>query len=53
MVKGIVLVDYKDQWRRAIKDSPNRAEAVNAEATKLGIKVKDLFWTQADSMMLQ
>ena len=45
MVKGVVLVDYTDQGRRAIKDSPDRAEASKAEAAKLGIQVKDLFYT--------
>ena len=45
MVKGVILVDYTDQGRRAIKDSPDRAEASKGEATKLGIQVKDLFYT--------
>jgi len=45
MVKGIVLVDYTDQGRRAIKDSPNRAMEANAEAAKLGLQVKDVFFT--------
>jgi uncharacterized protein with GYD domain len=45
MVKGVILVDYTDQGRRAIKDSPERAEASKAEAAKLGINVKDLFYT--------
>jgi len=45
MVKGVVLVDYTDQGRRAIKDSPDRAEASKAEAAKLGIQVKELFYT--------
>ena len=45
MVKGIILVDYTDEGRRAIKDSPDRAEASKAEAAKLGIQVKDLFYT--------
>jgi uncharacterized protein with GYD domain len=45
MVKGVVLVDYTDQGRRTIKDSPDRAEASKAEAAKLGINVKDLFYT--------
>jgi GYD domain len=53
MVKGVILVDYTDQGRRAIKDSPNRAEASKAEAAKLGVQVKDLFFTPADRMMLQ
>jgi uncharacterized protein with GYD domain len=38
-------VDYTDQGRRTIKDSPDRAEASKAEAAKLGINVKDLFYT--------
>jgi len=45
MVKGVILVDLTDQGRRAIKDSPNRAEASKAEAAKLGIQVKDLVYT--------
>jgi uncharacterized protein with GYD domain len=45
MVKGLILVDYTDQGRRTIKDSPDRAEASKAEAAKLGINVKDLFYT--------
>ena len=45
MVKGIILVDWTDQGRRAIKDSPHRAEATKAEAAKLGVQVKDLFYT--------
>ena len=42
---GFILVDYIDQGRLAIKDSPNRAEASKAEAAKLGVQVKDLFFT--------
>ena len=45
MVKGVILVDLTDQGRRAIKESPKRAEAAKAEATKLGIHVRDLFYT--------
>ena len=45
MVKGVILVDLTDQGRRAIKDSPDRAEASKAEAAKLGVQVKDLFFT--------
>ncbi len=45
MVKGVILVDYTDQGRRAIKDSPNRAMEANAEAAKLGLQVKDIFFT--------
>ena len=45
MLKGVILVDWTDQGRRAIKDSPDRAEAAKAEAAKLGVKVKDIFFT--------
>jgi len=45
MFKGVILVDWTDQGRRTIKDSPDRAEASKAEATKLGIQVKELFYT--------
>ena len=45
MVKGVILVDYTDQGRRTIKDSPDRAEASKAEAAKLGINVRELFYT--------
>ncbi len=50
MVKGVILVDYTDQGRRAIKDSPNRAMEANAEAAiaqakKLGLQVKDVLFT--------
>ncbi len=45
MPKGVILVDYTDQGRRAIKDSPNRAEAAIAEAAKLGLQVKDFSFT--------
>ena len=45
MVKGIILVELMDQGRRGIKESPNRAEAAIAEAKKLGVNVKDLYYT--------
>jgi uncharacterized protein with GYD domain len=45
MLKGVILADWTDQGRRTIKDSPDRAEAAKAEATKLGIQVKDVLYT--------
>jgi uncharacterized protein with GYD domain len=45
MPRGVILVDYTDQGRRTIKDSPDRAEASKAEAARLGVQVKDLFYT--------
>jgi hypothetical protein len=53
MVKGIILVAYTDQGRRAIKDSPDRADASKAEATKLGSRSKTFSIRQVDRMMLQ
>ncbi len=38
-------MDYTDQGRRTIKDSPERAVAAKAEAAKLGVQVKDIFYT--------
>ncbi len=55
MLKGVILVDYTDQGRRAIKDSPNRAEAAKAEAAKLGLQIKDIYYTpggQHDAAMI-
>jgi uncharacterized protein with GYD domain len=34
MPRGVILVDYTDQGRRTIKDSPDRAEA-NQKGAKL------------------
>ncbi len=45
MVKGVILADFTDQGRRGIKESPNRADASIAEARKLGVNVKDLYYT--------
>ncbi len=45
MPKGVILVDWTDQGRRALKDSPDRAEAAKAQAAKLGVQVKDIFFT--------
>jgi uncharacterized protein with GYD domain len=45
MPRGVILVDWTDQGRRTIKDSPDRAEAAKAEAAKFGVQVKDIFYT--------
>lgn len=49
MPKGIILVDYTDQGRCAIKGSPDRVEAAKAEAAKLGVQVKDVLFTPGGS----
>ena len=45
MPRGVILVDWTDQGRRTIKDSPDRAEASKAEAERLGLNVRDVFYT--------
>ncbi len=53
MPRGVILVDYTDQGRRAIKDSPDRAEASKAERRGWASRSKTSFLRQADRMMLQ
>jgi len=45
MATFITLFSFTDQGIRAVKESPNRAEAFTAAAGKLGLKVKNLYWT--------
>jgi len=45
MLKGMVLVDFTDQGRRGIKESPSRAEVSKVEAGRLGLNIKDLLYT--------
>jgi uncharacterized protein with GYD domain len=45
MATFISLVSFTDQGARSIKESPNRAEAFQATATKLGGEVKAMYWT--------
>jgi uncharacterized protein with GYD domain len=41
----IVLGNFTDQGIRHIKDTPKRAAAVREMAQKLGITVKEIYWT--------
>jgi uncharacterized protein with GYD domain len=45
MATFITLFSFTDQGIRAVKESPNRAEAFTAAAGKLGLTVKNLYWT--------
>ena len=45
MATFVTLVNITDQGARAIKESPNRAEAFQAAAAKLGVQVKSMLWT--------
>ena len=45
MATFISLVNFTDQGIRNVKDSPKRAEAVKALAKKMGVTVKEVYWT--------
>jgi uncharacterized protein with GYD domain len=45
MATFISLVNFTDQGIRGVKDSPKRADAFKAAAKKLGVTVKDIYWT--------
>ena len=45
MTTFITLVNLTDQGIRNAKESPNRAAAFAASAGKLGVIVKDIYWT--------
>ena len=45
MADYIVLIDYTDQGIRTIKESPERADAFRENAKKIGVTVKELYWT--------
>jgi len=45
MATYIVLTSFTDQGIRNIKDTTKRADAVREAAKKMGITVKDFYWT--------
>ena len=45
MATYIVLVNFTDQGIRNVKDTRKRAEAFKETAKKLGVTVKDTYWT--------
>lgn len=45
MATFIVLGNFTDLGIRNVKDTIKRAEAFRAAAKKLGVTVKDLYWT--------
>jgi uncharacterized protein with GYD domain len=45
MATFVSLVNLTDQGIRSVKDSPKRAEAFKATAKKLGVTVKEVYWT--------
>jgi len=44
----ISLINFTDQGIRNIKESPNRAGAFKEVAEKLGVTVKDMYWTMGN-----
>jgi uncharacterized protein with GYD domain len=50
----VVLVSFTEQGIRNIKQTTERAKAVSAAAAKLGIKIKDTYWTmgQYDAVLV-
>lgn len=45
MATFITLGNFTEQGIRNVKESPNRAAAFSAAAEKLGLKIKDIYWT--------
>jgi uncharacterized protein with GYD domain len=45
MATFISLLKFTDQGIRHVKESPDRYEAFRAMAEKLGVRVKDLYYT--------
>ena len=45
MVTYILLVNFTDEGIRSVKKSPDRVKALDAEAEKLGMKIKERYWT--------
>src|SRR5262245_36491216 len=45
MATYIVLANFTEQGIKNVMDSPKRSDAVKAMAQKLGITLKDIYWT--------
>ena len=45
MATYIALSNFTDQGVRSVKDTTKRAEAVQAAAAKLGVKMTQIYWT--------
>ena len=45
MATYIVLINFTDQGIRNVKQTTERAKALTAAGQRLGIKVKDIYWT--------
>lgn len=45
MATFITTIKFSEKGVQAIQESPKRAAAFKAAAKKMGVKVRDLFWT--------
>ena len=45
MATFIALIDFTEQGIRNIKETVNRSDSLVATAEKMGIKIRDVFWT--------
>ena len=45
MATFIVLASFTDQGIRAVKETSKRAEAFKEMAKKMGVTIKDMYWT--------
>lgn len=45
MASYVVLASFTDQGIRAIKETSKRADAFKEMAKKMGITIKDMYWT--------
>ena len=45
MATYVSLVHFTDQGIRQIKQTTERATALSVMASKLGVKIKDIYWT--------
>lgn len=45
MATYVALVNFTDQGTRHIKQTTERAKALRAAAPRLGVKIKDVYWT--------
>ena len=54
MATFIMLGHFSDQGIRSVKDTTKRVETVKAAAKKLGITVKEVYWTlgQYDTVLI-
>jgi uncharacterized protein with GYD domain len=45
MASYLVLIRFTEQGLKNIKDSPKRAANATAMAKKMGVKIREVFWT--------